>query len=193
MTLDQEKKRWEGETLNPVLKRFPGAPPRILHVLRHPAAAPADARRPRPGLHGQAGLSGRISLHARRAADHVPRPLLDHAPVRRLRHRRRVQPALPLPARAGPDRAFGGLRPAHPDRLRRRRPDCHGRGGQSGRVDLVAGGYGHALSGDPAGQGLHQHDDQRPGFGAAGDVYRRGQTPGCGTDASCAAPSRTIS
>ena len=38
-------------------------------------------------------------VHARRAAQHVPRPPLDDAPVRRLRHGARVERALPLPAR----------------------------------------------------------------------------------------------
>ena len=35
------------------------------------------------------GLPGRAALHARRPAHHVPRPPVDHAPVRRLRHRPR--------------------------------------------------------------------------------------------------------
>ena len=51
------------------------------------------------------GLPGRAPVHPRRPADDVPQPLLDDAPVRRLRHRRGDQPAVPLPPRAGPDRA----------------------------------------------------------------------------------------
>ena len=49
----------------------------------------------------QAGLPGRVSLHARRAADDVPRPLLDDAAVRRLRDGRGVEPPLQVPAAAG--------------------------------------------------------------------------------------------
>ena len=65
---------------------------------------------PRPTLRGwtrqrDLGLPGRVPVHARRPADDVPRPVLDDAPVRRLRHRRGDERALPLPARAGPDRA----------------------------------------------------------------------------------------
>ena len=63
------------------------------------------------------GLTGAVSLHPGGAAHRLPGPLLDHAPVRRLRHRRGDQRALPLPAEGGPDRPVGGLRPAHPDRL----------------------------------------------------------------------------
>ena len=48
-------------------------------------------------------------------------PLVD-PPVRRLRHGRGDQPPLPLPDRAGPGGALGGVRPAHPDGPRLRRP-----------------------------------------------------------------------
>ena len=49
-------------------------------------------------------LSRRLSVHARRLPVDVPRPPLDDAPVRRLRHRRGDERALPLPARPRPDR-----------------------------------------------------------------------------------------
>ena len=78
----------------------------------------------------------------------------------------------------GPDRPVRRLRPADPDRLRRRRPDRAGRGGQGGRFDLVHPRYGAALRPDPAGQGLHVDDHQRPGWRSAGDVHRGGQAPG---------------
>ena len=51
------------------------------------------------------GYPGRVSVHPRRLPVDVPRPAVDDAPVRRLRHRRGDQRALPLPARPRPDRA----------------------------------------------------------------------------------------
>ena len=69
-------------------------------------------------------------------ADDVPEPLLDDAPVRRLRDRRGDEPALPLPPRAGPDRAVGRLRPADPDGLRLGRARGGGRGRPGRRPDL---------------------------------------------------------
>ena len=63
---------------------------------------PDDGRRrlrPRPRL------PGRLPVHARRLPVDVPRPALDDAAVRRLRHRRGDERALPLPARARADRA----------------------------------------------------------------------------------------
>ena len=72
---------------------------------RRKARLPAGPRPPR-----------RVPVHARRAADDVPRPPLDDAHVRRLRHARADERALQVPARAGPD---GPL-----DRLRF--PDAHG-------------------------------------------------------------------
>ena len=116
-----------------------------------------------PGLDGPPRLPGRLPLHPRRAAHHVPRPLLDHAPVRRLRHRRGVEQALPLPARAGPDRPLGGLRPAHADGLRLRPPARARRGGQGGRGHRLDRRHGDAVRRDPARQGLHLDDHQRDG------------------------------
>ena len=84
------------------------------------------------------GRPGRVPVHPRRPADDVPQPLLDDAPVRRLRHGRGDQPALPLPARPGPDRPVGRLRPADPDGLRLRRPGGRGRGRPGRRPDLAA-------------------------------------------------------
>ncbi len=42
------------------------------------------------------GWPGQYPLHARPVPDHVPRAAVDDAAVRRLRHRRRSQPPLPL-------------------------------------------------------------------------------------------------
>ena len=68
------------------------------------------------------GLPGEYPFTRGVQADHVPRPVLDDAPVRGVRDRRRDQRALPLPPRPGPDRPVGRLRPADPDGLRLRRP-----------------------------------------------------------------------
>ena len=67
-------------------------------------------------------LPRRVPVHPRRLPVDVPRAAVDDAPVRRLRHRRGDQRALPLPARPRPDRALDRLRHADPDgpRLRPR-------------------------------------------------------------------------
>ena len=66
----------------------------------------------------------------------VPRPALDDAAVRRLRHRRGHQRALQVPAGAGPDRPLGRLRLPDPDGLRLRSSALRGRGRQVRRGDL---------------------------------------------------------
>ena len=67
-------------------------------------------------------LAGRVAVHARRVPEHVPRPAVDDAPVRRLRHGRGDQRALPLPARPRADRAVDGVRHAVADGPRLRPP-----------------------------------------------------------------------
>ena len=57
----------------------------------------------------------RLSVHPRRVPEHVPGPPVDDAPVRRLRHRRGDQRALPLPARPRPDRPEHRVRHALAD------------------------------------------------------------------------------
>ena len=57
------------------------------------------------GPEREIGLPGRVPVHARRLPVDVPRAAVDDAPVRRLRHRRGDQRALPLPARPRADRA----------------------------------------------------------------------------------------
>ena len=62
-------------------------------------------RRTSPGFDPaeKLGHPGEYPVHARRLSLDVPRPAVDDAPVRRLRHRRGDQRALPLPARPRPD------------------------------------------------------------------------------------------
>src|SRR5690349_2595617 len=64
-------------------------------------ALPISARPGRVRQRTRPFFSRRISFHSRHSADHVPRPAVDHAAVRRLRHRVRIQQALPLSALAG--------------------------------------------------------------------------------------------
>ena len=144
MTFKDDFKRWGETILQKTLDRFQERK----EEFSTSSSIPIPLRRSLlPHLHyPEARLPRRVPVHARRAADHVPRPLLDHAPVRRLRHRRGVEPALPLPARAGSDRPVRGLRPADPDRLRRRRPDRAGRSGQGGRLDRLPRRHGAACS-----------------------------------------------
>ncbi len=84
-------------------RRREGRPARALlrHLLRHSRRAALHRGRPRTvGPRPGPRLPRRLPLHPRHPAHHVSWPPLDHAPVRRLRHRRRVQPPLPISARA---------------------------------------------------------------------------------------------
>src|SRR5438067_643720 len=80
-------------------------------------------------------LPGRVPVHARRVPVDVPRPPLDDAPVRRLRHGRGDERALPLPARPRPDGAEHGVRHAQPDGPRLGPSALARRGGARGRRD----------------------------------------------------------
>ena len=200
MTLAERKAAWEQKSVAKILAKAPersakfetssGIRVERLYTPDHEAELCPAARR---GVPGEAGFPRRVPLHPRRAADDVPRPLLDHAPVRRLRHRGREQPALPLPAGAGADRPQRRVRPAHADRLRRRRSAGAGRGGQGRRGDLVAGRHGDAARRHPAGQGQHQHDHQRAGGDPAGDGHRGGAQAGRDPRRARAARCRTTS
>ena len=77
----------------------------------------------------------RLPLHARDPRVDVPRAAVDDAPVRRLRHQRGDQRALPLPARPRPDRALDGVRHALADgpRLRPRALARRGRAARASR------------------------------------------------------------
>ena len=77
-------------------RRREGRPARALlrHLLRHSRRAALHRGRPRAvGPRPGPRLPRRLPLHPRHPADHVSRPAVDDAPVRRLRHRRGVQPA----------------------------------------------------------------------------------------------------
>jgi hypothetical protein len=73
MSLESERKRWENKTLAPANQRFPERKKEFRTpsgIPLPPVLAPLD--------------SERASLHSRCSAIHVSRPVLDHAPVRRL-------------------------------------------------------------------------------------------------------------
>ena len=89
----------------------------------------------RVGRRARPRLPRRVPLHPRRLSVDVPRAPVDDAPVRRLRHRRGDQRALPLPARPRPDRALDRVRHADPDgaRLRPRPLARRGRASRASR------------------------------------------------------------
>ena len=82
----------------------------------------------------------------------------------------RVQRALPPEPGQGPDRPVGGVRPAHPDRVRRR-PRAGPRRDRPGRrAGRAPGRHAGAVRRHPAGAEQHLDDDQRHGHVAAGAV-----------------------
>ena len=122
------------------------------------------------------GYPGVYPVHARRLPVDVPRAALDDAPVRRLRHGRGDERALPLPARARPDRPLDGVRHADADGLRLRPSALARRGRPRRRRDRLARRHGDALRGHPARRGLDVDDDQLARGDAAGvlSLRRRG-------------------
>jgi hypothetical protein len=189
--IESLKKNWQENTLTPLVKRFGERKPKfttsaedmIVETVYTPATDDDGSR-------GKARAAGRVPLYARCAAEHVPRPLLDDAPVRRLWQCQGKQRTLQVPHRAGTDRPLRRLRPAHADRLRRRPRVRRGRGRQGGRVDLQPARHADAARRHPARQGQHQHDDQRAGRRVAGDGDRGGQSRASPPN-NCAARSRT--
>ena len=125
--------RWrERQERKPAFTTSWGTP--VQPRLRRRPTCPPAARRRRGAR--------RVSVHARRPPVDVPLAPVDDAAVRGLRLRRRDEQALPLPARAGPDRAVGRLRPADADGPRPRRADRARRGRQGRRLDRLARGHG---------------------------------------------------
>ncbi len=135
----------------------------LLDDLRDRERAARDARergdRPRP----RPRLPGRVSVHAGRLSVDVSRPPLDDAPVRRLRHARGDERALPLPHGARPDRALDRLRHADAHGLRLGSRALARRGRSRGRRRRLARGHGDALRGHPARRRLDLDDDQLAG------------------------------
>ena len=172
----------------------PGAPGALPDLVGHRDRRPLHAGRPgRPRRGARPRPAGRVPVHARRPAHDVPRPPLDDAPVRRLRDRRGDERALPLPARAGPDRPVGRLRPADPDGLRLRRARGGGRGRPGRRADQLAGRHGGPARRHPARRRQHLDDDQRHRGRPPRPLRGRGREAGRAAGAGRAARPRTTS
>ena len=128
-------------------------------------AGPGDRRSGRSrrlGSRGEARRPGRVPVHPRRLSLDVPRPALDDAPVRRLRHARRDQRPLPLPDRARADRPVGRLRHADADGPGLRRPAKRGRGRALRCRHGLPRRLRDAVRQDPARRRHDLDDDQRP-------------------------------
>ena len=162
-----------------------------LHRLGDRDRAPLHRGRRRARPRGAPRRARLAAVHPRHPRGHVPRPALDDAPVRRLRHARGHQRALPLPDRARLDRPLDGLRPADPARPRLRRPALPRRGRPHRRPDRHDRGHADLLRPDPARQGLDLDDDQRPGGDPAAALRAGRRGAGRARRRSCAARSRT--
>jgi len=121
----------------------------------------------------KAWQAGRVSIYSRCVSADVRGPPLDDAPVRRVRQRPGVQPALPRADRGGHHRALGRLRPAHPDGLRLRREGRARRGGQGRRGPSTPSATCAPCSTASAGDRVHVDDDQRARRRAAAHVPDR--------------------
>ncbi len=100
------------------------------------------------------------------------------ADLRRALLRGRLERPVPPEPGQGPDRPVGRVRPAHPDRLRRRPRAGPGRGRPGRRPGRAPGRPAGAVRRHPAGAGQHLDDDQRPGPVAAGAVPGGGRRTG---------------
>ena len=91
------------------------------------------------GLDEERDLAGpAIPVHPRSQPTMYGSRAVDDAPVAGFATAAGRERTLPLPARAGPDRPLGRVRPADPDGLRQRRPRRPG-GGPGRRADQLAG------------------------------------------------------
>ena len=109
------------------------------------------------------GNPGPVPVHARRLPVDAPRPAVDDAAVRGLRHARGDERALPLPARPRADGPLDGVRHADADGPRLRPPALAGRGRPRGRRRRHGRRHGAAVRRHPARRGLDVDDDQRAG------------------------------
>ena len=139
------------------------------------------------------GSSGRVPVHARRLPVDVPRAAVDDAPVRRLRHRRGDQRALPLPARPRPDGPEHRVRHAEPDGPRLRLAAQPRRGRPRGRRDRHARRHGDALPGHRPRRRHGLDDHQRARGDDARLLRRRGRGERRAARTSSAARSRPTS
>ncbi len=123
----------------------------------------------------RARAARRLPLHPRRVSDHVHRPVVDHAPVRRIWQCGTVESPLPATARGRDDGPVRRVRSAHPDGLRLRRSDGRRRGRQGWSRDRLDRRHAHAFRCDSARRGVDLDDDQRPGCSVVADVSAGGR------------------
>ena len=114
-----------------------------------------------------------MAVHARDLPDDVPRQVVDHAPVRRVRDGGRDECAVSPSARGRSDGVVGGVRSADTDGIRLGPSHGRGRGRAGGRRDRQRGGFRAAVPRDTARPGLDVDDDQCHGGDSARDVHRR--------------------
>ncbi len=109
------------------------------------------------------GHPGLVPVHAWRLRVDVPGPAVDDAAVRRVRHGRGDERALPLPARARADGPLDGVRHADADGLRLGPRALARRGRAGGRRGRLARGHGDAVRRASRWRGLDVDDDQLAG------------------------------
>ena len=126
------------------------------------------------GAAGGYRLAGALSLYPRAVSDDVSRAPLDHAPDRRLRHRRRHQPPVRISARAGADGAVHRFRHAHADGLRLRPPHESRRGGPRGSRGRHHRRHGGAVRRHRPARHFGVDDDQPVRLDRLRHVYRAG-------------------
>ena len=160
------EQRWETSTLAPTLKKSPERAAEFTTVSSYPIRRRFAELESRDGPRS----ARRAAVYPRHSSHDVSREAVDHAAVRGFRHRRGYQRALPLFARPGTDRAFGGVRPADPDGLRRGSCAFRRRSGQMRRGHQFARGHGSALRQNSAGRRYDLDDHQFARRGDLGDV-----------------------
>ncbi len=112
---------WERDTLAPTLAKSPERDADFTTVSSYPIRrlyTEADLPR-RLVARKRFGIPRTAAVHPRHSLHDVSRKIVDHAPVRRIRHRAGHQRALPLFALTRANRIVRRFRPAHSDGLRR--------------------------------------------------------------------------
>ncbi len=178
--LKHSVEKWEDTTLQKALKSLPERSDEFITTSSEPINrlyTPLDVAD--TDYASDLGLPGEYPLHARRPPDAAPLQAVDDAHVRRLRHRRGDQRPLQISAGTGADRPVHRLRPGDPDGLRHRPARSAGRVWQVRRGGLFVEGHGNPAGRHPAGQSVHEHDDQLARRDHLGDVYRRRGKQGC--------------
>ena len=169
-------------------KTFTTISGRPIEPLYRPEDVARHRLRPRPRR------SRPVSLHPRHPRDDVPRPALDHAPVRGLRlgrgRRTSASSTCSTTGSHGLSVAFDlptlmGRDPDHPLSL--------GEVGKCGVAVTSLARHGDALRRHPPRPGLDLDDHQLPGGHDARLLHRRGREAGRGPREALRAPSRTTS